>query len=132
MSKVDEELPKPFKFELPYQLLMVEEGLELIQVSLEHKNELFTLIDINRNYLRQWLPWLDDIRSVKDVEKQISTSIDEYLNGQGISYSMKLNDKIIGNITLNWIDYNNRSCGIGYWISENLWAMVSSQNVVLD
>ena len=70
MSKVDEELPKPFKFELPYQLLMVEEGLELIQVSLEHKNELFTLIDINRNYLRQWLPWLDDIRSVKMLKNK--------------------------------------------------------------
>ncbi len=119
MYKVDEELPKPFKFELPYQLLMVEEGLELLQINLENKNELFSLIDINRNYLRKWLPWLDDIRSVKDLEKQISTSIEEYLNGQGISYSIKLNNKIIGNISLNWIDYNNRSCGIGYWISEN-------------
>ncbi|MGB1435384.1 MAG: GNAT family N-acetyltransferase [Candidatus Thalassarchaeaceae archaeon] len=119
MSRVAEELPKPFKFELPYQMLMVEEGLELLQINLEHKDELFSLIDLNRNYLREWLPWLDDIQSLKDLEKHIYTSINEYLDGQGISYSIKFNDKIIGNISLNWIDYNNRSCGVGYWISEN-------------
>jgi ribosomal-protein-serine acetyltransferase len=119
MYKVGEDLPNPFKFELPYQLLMVETGLELLQINLKNKKELFSLIDTNRNYLRKWLPWLDDIRSIKDLEKQISTSIEDYLNGQGISYSIKLNDKIIGNISLNWIDYDNRSCGVGYWISEN-------------
>ena len=119
MSRVAEELPKPFKFELPYQLLMVEEGLELLQINSEHKDELFSLIDLNRNYLREWLPWLDDIQSLQDLEKHIYTSINEYLDGQGISYSIKFNDKIIGNISLNWIDYNNRSCGVGYWISEN-------------
>ena len=119
MSRVAEELPKPFKFELPYQILMVEEGLELLQINSEHKDELFSLIDLNRNYLREWLPWLDDIQSLQDLEKHIHTSINEYLDGQGISYSIKFNDKIIGNISLNWIDFNNRSCGVGYWISEN-------------
>ena len=44
MSRVAEELPKPFKFELPYQMLMVEEGLELLQINSEHKDELFSLI----------------------------------------------------------------------------------------
>ena len=88
MSRVAEELPKPFKFELPYQMLMVEEGLELLQINLEHKDELFSLIDLNRNYLREWLPWLDDIQSLPDLEKHIYTSINEYLDGQGISLSL--------------------------------------------
>ena len=119
ISRVAEEMTNSFKFELPYPLLMVEEGLELSQLNLENKDELFSLIDINRIYLRKWLPWLDDIKTVNDIKKFISTSLNDYYQGQGINYSIKLNDQIIGNISLNWIDYNNRSCGVGYWISEN-------------
>ncbi len=119
MPRVSEERIKSFKFELPYPFLMVEEGLELIQLNFDDNEELFNLIEINRIYLRERLPWLDDIKTILNQQKFIITSLDEYHRGKGISYSIKLDNKIIGNIGLNWIDYNNRSCGIGYWISEN-------------
>ncbi|MAV60679.1 MAG: hypothetical protein CND89_03550 [Marine Group II euryarchaeote MED-G38] len=119
MPRVSEKSVKSFKSELPYPFLMVEEGLELIQLNLDDNDELFALIELNRTYLRERLPWLDDIKTILDQQKFIITALDEYRQGKGISYSIKLNNKIIGNIGLNWIDYNNRSCGVGYWISEN-------------
>ena len=30
----------------------------------------------------------------------------------------KQNNHPIGTLSLNWIDWNNNSCGIGYWISQ--------------
>jgi ribosomal-protein-serine acetyltransferase len=118
MPRVAEEITKPFEFRLPYSLLIVEENLVLSQINSKDKDELLTLIDSNRTYLRKWLPWLDDIQSINDLEEYIHTSINNYHLGQEISYLIKLNDKIIGNISLNWIDYYNKSCGVGYWISE--------------
>ena len=60
MPRVSEKRVKSFKSELPYPFLMVEEGLELIQLNLDDNDELFALIELNRTYLRERLPWLDD------------------------------------------------------------------------
>ena len=62
---------KKFNYELPYPILMIDDNLELHQMTIEHKEELFLLIDNNRNHLRKWLPWVDDIKSVLDEENFI-------------------------------------------------------------
>ena len=71
MPRVSEERIKSFKFELPYPFLMVEEGLELIQLNFDDNEELFNLIEINRIYLRERLPWLDDIKTILNQQKLI-------------------------------------------------------------
>lgn len=37
----------------------VDEHITLRQLNLQDANQLFALIDSNRSYLREWLPWLD-------------------------------------------------------------------------
>ncbi|MGY8691345.1 MAG: GNAT family N-acetyltransferase [Candidatus Poseidoniales archaeon] len=111
-------IEKKFNYELPYPILMIDGNLELHQMTIEHKEELFLLIDNNRNYLRKWLPWVDDIKSVLDEENFIKSTLNDYSQGRGIHYEIVHDGQIIGNIGLNWIDYNNRSCGVGYWLAE--------------
>ncbi|HIC50988.1 MAG TPA: hypothetical protein EYP01_06050, partial [Candidatus Poseidoniales archaeon] len=48
---------------LPAPVLMVDEGLELRQAMPDDAEEMFVEIEGNREYLREWLPWLDDITS---------------------------------------------------------------------
>lgn len=109
---------KSSKLELPYPLLVVEEGLELHLLRSKDALEIFSVIDSNRDYLKNWLPWIDDIKTPLDENNFIQSTLKEYENGKGVNYSIKLNNQIIGNIGLNWMDYNNRSCGVGYWLSE--------------
>jgi hypothetical protein len=40
-------------------LLPVGDRYQLRSIQLADAQELFALIDANRSYLRQWLPWLD-------------------------------------------------------------------------
>ncbi len=51
--------------QLPESVLFVEEGLELSQTMPDEAEELFSVVDANRNYLREWLPWLDGTNSVE-------------------------------------------------------------------
>ena len=50
----------------PAQSLLVEDGLELRVTEEGDSEELFLKIDENRQYLREWLPWLDDVKSVEE------------------------------------------------------------------
>ena len=103
---------------LPATALLVEDGLELHQTLPEESEEILTVVDANRDHLREWLPWLDSTKTVEDETSFINGALDEYGKGEGVVYSIRENGEFIGCIGLNWIDYDNRGCGVGYWLSK--------------
>ena len=103
----------------PARLLHVENGLDLQLVGEDDARELFDVVDSNREYLREWLPWLDATNSVEDEKAFISNSLEEYQKREGVFYTIRLEGRIIGTISLNWIDWGNKAAGVGYWLSKN-------------
>lgn len=109
----DPDAPRPE----PAKSLLVEEGLE-ISVPMEGDAlELFNLVDENRAYLREWLPWLDDVNSVDD-EVAMIRSLSEPNPDDFRFYLIRQSGEIVGVISMNWVDYHNRSFGLGYWVSQ--------------
>ena len=102
----------------PSPLLVVDDQLSLSILSLSDAREIFKLVDENRIYLRKTLPWLDEVNSLDEQISYISHCISDYELYKGIMYSISSDGDIIGTIGLNSIDYENRSCGVGYWVSE--------------
>ena len=102
----------------PSPLLVVDDQLSLSILSLSDAREIFKLVDENRIYLRKTLPWLDEVNSLDEQISYISHCISDYELYKGIMYSVSSDGDIIGTIGLNLIDYENRSCGVGYWVSE--------------
>ena len=102
----------------PSPSLVVDNQLSLSILSLSDAKEVFKLVDENRIYLRKTLPWLDEVNSLDEQISYISHCISDYELYKGIMYSVSSDGDIIGTIALNSIDYENRSCGVGYWVSE--------------
>jgi ribosomal-protein-serine acetyltransferase len=88
---------------------------------------MFALTDANRSYLREWLPWLDTIEGVNDTQNFIQHTLQQAADRQGFVAaiwemggieSMQEN-RLVGVIGLNKIDWQNRIGYIGYWLSES-------------
>ena len=105
------------KHPLPANSLLIEDGLELLAPIEIDAGDLFVAVDENREYLREWLPWLDDVNSVDDEVAMIRRTREDE-NSDWI-YLIRSFGELVGVVSLNWVDWNNRSFGVGYWISES-------------
>jgi len=109
----DPDSPRPE----PASSLLVEDGLEITTPVERDAEELFITVDENRSYLREWLPWLDDVSSVDD-EIAMIRSMAEKNDGYDRIYLIRHLGELVGVISLNWVDWSNRSFGLGYWVSQ--------------
>ncbi|WP_408015211.1 GNAT family N-acetyltransferase [Rossellomorea arthrocnemi] len=94
-----------------------EISIELFQQ--QHKEELYALIDSNRDHLRQWLLWVDKRRSPEDFEPIIPIWIRNYADNNGFDAGIRYQGQLVGMIGLHFIDWKTRSTSIGYLLSEN-------------
>jgi ribosomal-protein-serine acetyltransferase len=81
--------------------------------------ELYELVNVNRIYLRQWMPWLDSTNNVTDIENFIKSTLQQFANNEGFAAAICENERIIGIIGLNRIDRDNRIGYIGYWLAAS-------------
>lgn len=81
--------------------------------------ELFALVDKNRAYLRQWLPWLDQTTEVEHVRAFIRRVRKQHDDRNGFACGIRFRGTLVGVVGLHGIDWMNRKTGIGYWVSED-------------
>jgi ribosomal-protein-serine acetyltransferase len=91
-------------------------SLELLQQ--HHKEELFDLIDSNREHLRKWLLWVDKRRSPSDFETIIPIWIRNFADNNGFDAGIRYQGELVGMIGLHYIDWKTNSTSIGYFLSE--------------
>ncbi|PLT30764.1 GNAT family N-acetyltransferase [Peribacillus deserti] len=93
-----------------------EISIELLQQ--QHKEELFLLIDKNREHLRKWLSWVDKRKSAADLEPIFPIWLKNYADNNGFDAGIRYKGKLAGMIGLHYIDWKNKSTSIGYFLSE--------------
>ncbi len=81
--------------------------------------ELFLLVDENRDILKEWLIWVPQIKTKKDIDIFIAKCQKEY--EQKTRFQMGLWDgkKLIGTIGIGNLDIASKKASIGYWLSED-------------
>ncbi|WP_455212691.1 GNAT family N-acetyltransferase [Kaarinaea lacus] len=99
--------------------LNVEPGLKLALLKRSDAKALLSQIDENRDYLRQWLAWLDDTRNVQVVENFIASTLQQFANQLGFQTGIYVNNGLVGVAGFKPIDPVNRIGEIGYWLSKH-------------
>jgi ribosomal-protein-serine acetyltransferase len=98
--------------------IKVDNTIVLELIDHHHAEALYELVKVNRLHLREWLPWVDHMRSVDDFRKYINGSKQRFANHVEIGYVIMANHHMIGRLGLYNIDQTNKSASIGYWLDK--------------
>lgn len=96
----------------------VDEDVALKPLETHDASALFSLIEENRSYLREWLPWLDSNRHEHDSRAFIEWCARRMHAGKDIVTGVWHGRLLVGVIGLHGIDSPSKAASIGYWIAE--------------
>jgi ribosomal-protein-serine acetyltransferase len=94
----------------------VTDKIELELLEPRHAEALFALTEANRQYLRQWLPWLDSTRSEADTAKFIASAVQQFADNKGFIACISYRGALCGVIGHHGMDRANRATSLGYWL----------------
>jgi ribosomal-protein-serine acetyltransferase len=97
----------------------IDDITELLLLEEQHAEEIFVLVDQDRKYLREWLPWLDNNKSIADTKEFIKNSLEQFANNDGFHVGVWFQGKLAGVIGYHKIDWVNRATSIGYWVGAS-------------
>jgi ribosomal-protein-serine acetyltransferase len=100
--------------------LAVAPGIEMRLFQPDDAPVVFSIVERNRAWLRQWLPWVDQTHSPGDVAAFIVKVREQYENRQGPQCGIWVDGAIRGGFGCHPIDWAHRNCSIGYWIEEGM------------
>jgi ribosomal-protein-serine acetyltransferase len=80
---------------------------------------LFVLVQKNREHLRQWLPWVDATKSPLDSRRFLEMSYAGFQRGDGFSYGIQLDNRLVGLVGFHGFDRINRATSLGYWLARD-------------
>lgn len=96
----------------------IRPGVDLRLIEERHAPLLFKLIDRDRDYLREWLPWVDPTRSEDDTAAFVRRSLEQFASNQGFAAGIWEHGRLCGVIGMQPIDWMGRTVEIGYWLGR--------------
>lgn len=101
-------------------IIKIDDDSELRTYEEEHAEAVFAVVNQNREYLREWLPWVDSNVSVEDTKEFIRRGLDQQANDDGFQAGIWYQGRFAGGIGYHYIDRLNRKTEIGYWLDALL------------
>ncbi|RIJ34009.1 GNAT family N-acetyltransferase [Pontibacter oryzae] len=98
--------------------LRISPDLYLQKASLPDAPALFQIINRDREYLRQWLPFVDFSVSIADTSNYLKF-VTAPGNTSDMVFVIVYNHEVCGLIGFKGIDRLNKKIEIGYWLAED-------------
>ncbi|KMJ55662.1 alanine acetyltransferase [Bacillus sp. LL01] len=99
-------------------LYQIRNDLALKLVSIQDAEETFQLVEKNRAYLREWLPWVDSSKTAEDTKASFLSFLKNYGEQKSLTTAIMYQGKIAGIAGFNKIDWTNKIAYIGYWLGS--------------
>ncbi len=97
----------------------VRPGLELRLLEERHAPTVFALVDRDREYLREWLPWVDATTTPDDTLAFIKASLEQFAANNGFAAGIWNENQFCGVIGTHKIVWLNRKVELGYWLGRD-------------
>jgi ribosomal-protein-serine acetyltransferase len=97
-------------------LLQVGEEIILKTLEIDESEILFHLVENNRLYLREWLPWVDTNATVEESKAFIHSAREQQEQNFGFQCGIWFRNQLVGVIGFHRIDWMNKNAEIGYWL----------------
>jgi ribosomal-protein-serine acetyltransferase len=92
----------------------IDEGLALVIPDVNCAQEIFGLIDKDRDHLRPWLPWVDVTLTVEDTRKNLSERIEVFSKREQAPFYGTLNGEFVASV--GFVILSDSEGEIGYWL----------------
>jgi ribosomal-protein-serine acetyltransferase len=102
----------------PHFSLQVDQEITLCLLGNTQANELFRLVEQDRQRLRKWLPWVDYERSPADSLAYIQRTQQQFKDQESLQLGLFYQGQLAGTIGSHTVNWPNRSVEIGYWLSS--------------
>jgi ribosomal-protein-serine acetyltransferase len=97
----------------------VREDTYLQLLEERHAPEVFALVDRDRAYLREWLPWVDSTETLDDSLSFIRSALEQFASNKGFVAGIWIGRQFCGVIGTHKLDWLNRKVEIGYWLGRS-------------
>ena len=92
--------------------------LELRRYERSFAENMFELVDAERERLGRFLPWVEKTKTLLDEQKYIEFAIQSWDEKNLFDFGLFLKGRYIGSIGVHTISWANERCEIGYWLGE--------------
>lgn len=100
-------------------LYKVDSEINLALLQPHHAEDIFKLVNENRDHLREWLGWVNGIKSSEDYKQTIIPIwLKQFADNNGFNTGIYYRGQLVGMISLQFINWKTKHTSIGYYISE--------------
>ena len=96
----------------------VDQEIVLKLVMPSDAQDVFDMIDNNRDHLREWLGWVDISTDISITYQMIDINLMKFANHEALDTAIVYNGKIVGKVSINSINVANKTAQIGYMLDE--------------
>ena len=96
--------------------LKADDEVELELAEMHHAQEIFDLVERNREHLAPWMPWVEGTTTVADTTAFLTFIRGEYAAGRALHCNLRYRGEIAGGIGLHHMNATDRTVELGYWI----------------
>lgn len=99
--------------------LICKNGFFLKKISHHDATTLFKVVQSNMEYFSKFDFIAPQFDSLENTHYKIDILLDRELNGTGVSYLVYEQDRLLGQFTLNRINWEKSWATIGYWLCKD-------------
>ena len=97
----------------------IDEEVSLKVLEEKDAERVFELTDGSRQYLKEWLPWLDYTKTVEDSREFIRMSRKNFAENKTLNTAIVYKGEIVGMAGFNELAWANKTAKIGYWLGQD-------------